>query len=320
MYDIRFITKMKINIKTIFSIICLAFLFLSLWSCKEENVKQTQINIPQSDVPKGMVLIQGGKFQMGSQDGMPDESPIHSVEIKPFLMDENEVTVAQFAEFVKQMGYITEAEKFGWSGVFDVEQEGWTKVDGANWRNPEGKNSTANPDEPVCQISWNDAVAFAKWAGKRLPTEAEFEFAARGGLIQNKYSWGNDLRPNGKPVANWWQGEFPTKNTIEDGFLRRANVKSFSPNGFGLYDMAGNVWEWTNDWYEERYYEKSPKENPQGAEKGKEKVIRGGSWMCSENYCSNYRVSGRSRSTPDTGLNNLGFRCVIDINNAKTNP
>lgn len=211
---------------------------------------------------------------------------------------------------MKSTNYLTDAEKFGWSGVFDVEKAKWIKVDGANWRHPEGRNSEANPDEPVCQISWNDANEYATWAGKRLPTEAEFEFAARGGLLQKKYSWGDELRPNGKPVANWWQGTFPDKNDLEDGFLRRAPVKSFAPNGYGLYDMAGNVWEWTSDWYDENYYQNSPSENPKGADGGTEKSMRGGSWMCSENYCSNYRVAGRSHATPDTGLNNLGFRCV----------
>lgn len=284
--------------------------FLLFQACQTNKIEQ-----PKAEVKDGMILIKGGTFEMGSNDGMPSEKPVHTVKINSFLMDEHEVTVAEFAEFVKQTGYKTEAEKFGWSGVFDVEQEGWTKVEGANWQHPEGKNSEAKPDEPVCQISWNDAAAYAKWAGKRLPTEAEFEFAARGGLVDKKYSWGDELRPNGKPVANWWQGEFPTKNALEDGFLRRAPVKSFAPNGFGLYDMAGNVWEWTSDWYADDYYQKSPAENPKGAENGKEKSIRGGSWMCSENYCSNYRVAGRSRSTPDTGLNNLGFRCVKDLPN-----
>lgn len=295
--------------KLIFLVSLLSF-FSILQACQTKEIEQ-----PKTEVKDGMILIKGDTFEMGSNDGMPFEKPVHTVKINSFLMDEHEVTVAEFAEFVKQTGYKTEAEKFSWSGVFDVAQEGWTKVEGANWQHPEGKNSEAKPDEPVCQISWNDAAAYAKWAGKRLPTEAEFEYAARGGLVGQKYSWGDDLRPNGKPVANWWQGEFPEKNTLEDGFLRRAPVKSFAPNGFGLYDLAGNVWEWTSDWYSDDYYQKSPAENPKGAENGKEKSIRGGSWMCSENYCSNYRVAGRSRSTPDTGLNNLGFRCVKDLPN-----
>jgi sulfatase modifying factor 1 len=298
-YDNRFLKKMKI--------FCLIFLLL-ISACEIKKIEK-----PRVEIPKGMVLIPGGSFQMGSEDGMPDESPVHTVQINSFLMDEHEVTAAEFAEFVEKTGYRTEAEKFGCSGVFNVEKEDWEKVDGADWRHPEGKNSNGQANEPVSQISWNDAEAFAKWAGKRLPKEAEFEYAARGGLPGKKYAWGNELRPNGKPAANWWQGDFPNQNTIEDGFLRRAPVKSFPPNGYGLYDLTGNVWEWTNDWYDENYYQISSTENPQGPDKGVEKTMRGGSWMCSENYCSNYRVAGRSKSTPDTALNNLGFRCVKDI-------
>jgi formylglycine-generating enzyme len=260
----------------------------------------------------GMILIPGGEFQMGTNDGMKFESPIHPVKINSFWIDEHEITVAEFAEFVKKTGYKTEAEKFGWSAVFDVESGQWTKSDGANWRHPEGKTSTAKTDEPVSQISWNDASEYAKFEGKRLPTEAEFEYAARGGLIGKKYAWGDDLEPNGKPSANWWQGEFPKKNTVEDGFLMRSPIKSFAPNGYGLYDMTGNVWEWTNDFYSDDYYAKSPIETPKGAEIGEEKSIRGGSWMCAENFCSNYRVAGRSKATPDSAMNNLGFRCVKD--------
>jgi formylglycine-generating enzyme required for sulfatase activity len=286
----------------------LVLLFLS--GCQTDNPKPSKL-----ESKDGMILLPAGEFRMGTRDGMPFESPVHSVKLNSFWIDEHEVTVAQFAEFVKATNYQTEAEKFGWSGVFEVETGEWIKSDGANWRHPDGKNSEAKPNEPVSQISWNDAQAYAKWAGKRLPTEAEFEYAARGGLTQKKYAWGDELKPNGKPVANWWQGTFPAKNTLEDGHLRRAPAKSFAPNGFGLYDLTGNVWEWTSDWYADDYYQKSPKENPKGAEKGEEKVIRGGSWMCAENFCSNYRVAGRSKSTPDTGLNNLGFRCVKDVEN-----
>lgn len=249
---------------------------------------------------------------MGASDEMPDETPVHTVKINDFWMDEHEVTVAEFAQFVKATNYRTEAEKFGWSGVFNLKTGEWERVDGANWRHPEGHESEAKPNEPVCQISWNDANEYAKWAGKRLPTEAEWEYAARGGLVGKKYAWGDDLRPHGKPVANWWQGSFPDKNTAEDGFIARAPVKSFPPNNFNLYDMAGNVWEWCADWYAPDFYERSPKENPFNNEGGAERVIRGGSWMCAENFCSNYRVAARSHATPDSGLNNLGFRCVRD--------
>ena len=260
-----------------------------------------------------MILINGGTFQMGTNDEMPFEAPVHDVALKSFYIDEHEVTIADFAKFVEATNYKTDAEKFGWSGVFNLKTGEWEKSDGANWRHPDGEKSEPNPNEPVTQISWKDANEYSKWAGKRLPTEAEWEFAARGGLAGKKYAWGDELRPNGKPIANWWQGTFPNKNTNEDGFISRAPVKSFEPNGYGLYDTAGNVWEWTADWYADDYYQNSPRENPAGAKSGDERVIRGGSWMCAENFCTNYRVAARSHATPDSGLNNLGFRCVKDV-------
>lgn len=278
------------------------------------NDLQTDVPLSPKTSTDKMILIKGGTFTMGTNNGMPYEAPAHEVEVEPFWIDAAEVTVAEFEQFVKETGYVTEAEKFGNSGVFDVEKKIWQMTPNANWRQPEGTNSKANENEPVTQVSWNDVFAFAKWAGKRLPSEAEWEFAARGGLINKEYAWGDELRPDGKPVANWWQGEFPAKNTIEDGFSGRAPVKSFVPNGYGLYDVAGNVWEWCADWYDENYYKLSPKKNPTGAIGGTERVMRGGSFLCAENFCTNYRVAGRSRSTPDTGLNNVGFRCVRDIN------
>ena len=227
-------------------------------------------------------------------------------------MDSHEVTVAEFAKFVDETGYQTDAERFGWSSAFSLKEMGWTRTEGTSWRHPDGPDSKAAEDEPVCQVSWNDAVAYAKWAGKRLPTEAEWEFAARGGLVQKTYAWGDNLRPNGKPVANWWQGQFPVRNTSEDGFVARAPIKSFPPNGYGLHDMIGNVWEWCADWYAKDAYANSGRADPQGPASGDERVIRGGSWMCAENFCSNYRVAARSHATPDSGMNNLGFRCVRD--------
>jgi formylglycine-generating enzyme required for sulfatase activity len=250
---------------------------------------------------------------MGS-DEMPDESPVHQATIRSFWIDRHEVTVGEFARFVAATGYTTEAEQFGWSGVFDAASGEWQRRDGADWRHPEGAGSAvASANEPVTQVSFADASAYAKWAGKRLPTEAEWEYAARGGMAGKRYSWGDELRPGGKPAANWWQGEFPARNTAEDGFPGRATVGSFAPNNYGLYDMGGNVWEWCADWYEAGYYATSPAANPQGPTAGAERVIRGGSWMCSENYCTNYRAAARGHTAPDSGLNNLGFRCVRDL-------
>jgi formylglycine-generating enzyme required for sulfatase activity len=259
-----------------------------------------------------MVPIPGGTFRMGTADGFPFEGPVHEVTVKPFWMDRHEVTVAQFARFVAATGYKTEAEKWGWAGVFDAKKGEWTKCDGADWRHPDGPGTTAKPEEPVTQVSYADAVAYAAWAGKRLPTEAEWEFAARGGLEGELYPWGDELRPGGKCVANWWQGQFPEKNTVEDGYRTLAPVGTFPPNGYGLFDMSGNVWEWTADWFGAEYYAISPRVDPRGPDSGAERVIRGGSWMCSENYCTGYRVASRSHTGPDSGLNNLGFRCVRD--------
>jgi formylglycine-generating enzyme required for sulfatase activity len=246
---------------------------------------------------------------MGTDSGFPYEGPAHQVTVKGFALDAREVTVGQFARFVRATGYRTEAENDGWAGVFDVKGAQWTRVDKADWRHPEGPGSSAPALEPVTQVSWADATAYCTWAGKRLPTEAEWEFAARGGRDVT-YAWGNHLKPGGKPAANWWQGAFPAHNTVEDGFLRRAPVGSFPPNPYGLYDMAGNVWEWAQDWFSEKGYPAQPQTDPQGPASGSERVIRGGSWMCSENYCTGYRVAARSHSAPDSGLNNLGFRCA----------
>jgi sulfatase modifying factor 1 len=291
--------------RTFFRVFLVLSLFLLWQGCRKP--------VESGGIPVGMILIKGGTFQMGSEDGMPYESPVHAVELNSFFLDDHEVTVAEFSEFVTATSYRTDAEKFGWSVVFDLKTHEWIKGDGADWRHPEGPGSTSAENEPVCQVSWNDASEYAKWAGKRLPTEAEFEFAARGGLDGKEYAWGNELKPDGKLLANWWQGNFPDRNTVEDGFLSRAPVRSFPPNGYGLYDITGNVWEWCSDRFDEIYYENSPKHGPKGPDKGDERVIRGGSFLCAGNYCANYRVAGRSHSTPDSGMNNLGFRCARDI-------
>ncbi len=297
---------------------CLLFTSLLCGCARQPPGATTEsANAPPAGKPagverQGMVFINGGAFLMGGDKDMPEEAPVHQVTLKSFWMDARETTVAEFAKFVAATGYQTEAEKFGWSGVFDVKTGEWGRVDGADWRHPEGARSEARPDEPVCQVSWNDAAAYAKWAGKRLPTEAEWEYAARGGLVGKRYAWGDELRPGGRPVANWWQGRFPERDTGEDGYTTRAPVGKFEPNGYGLYDVGGNVWEWCADWFDAEYYARSSVSNPIGPEAGVERVIRGGSWMCSENFCSNYRVAARSHATPDSGLNNLGFRCASD--------
>ncbi len=283
---------------------------LTTRSATERDVSPQSSSEISSANADGMVLINRGTFRMGTDDGMPYEAPAHEVKVESFWIDKHEVTVTEFARFVAATKYQTDAEKFGWSGVFNLGNGEWEKVDGANWRHPDGPGSNALSTEPVCQVSWNDAVTYSKWAGKRLPTEAEWEFAARGGLVGKRYSWGDELRPEGKPVANWWQGHFPDQNTGEDGYIRRSPVASFRANGYGLYDMAGNVWEWCSDWYQDDFYMQTARDNPTGPAAGKERVIRGGSWMCAENFCNDYRVAARSHATPDSGLDNVGFRCV----------
>ena len=187
-------------------------------------------------------------------------------------------------------------------------------MNGATWKEVGGPGSKPSaPNDPVTHVSWNDAVAFCAYEKGRLPTEAEWEYAARGGKEGEIFPWGNELRPGGKPAANWWQGVFPSKLTKEDGFLSRAPVGRFKPNGYGLYDMIGNVWEWNADWFDAGYYSKSPVENPKGPVQGKDRVMRGGSWMCSENFCRNFRNAARSFAAPDSGLDNLGFRCAYDV-------
>jgi formylglycine-generating enzyme required for sulfatase activity len=292
-----------------------------------------------------MAFIKGGTFTMGSEDGATDEKPLHEVTVKSFFMDKTEVTNELFAEFVKATNYVTLAERpltakdlpgllpefEGKSvslcyrppkGAVDLRDalQWWAPVIGANWRHPDGPETDIIGKEkhPVVHVCWDDAQAYCKWAGKRLPTEAEWEFAARGGKEKARYIWGNEFSPNGKWMANTWQGKFPHENTGEDGFKGLAPVGSFQANGYGLFDMAGNVWEWCSDWYLPDYYAKSPKENPPGPttsfdpdEPGVMKhSTRGGSWMCSDSYCRGYRPSARMKTSPDTGLANTGFRCV----------
>jgi formylglycine-generating enzyme required for sulfatase activity len=249
---------------------------------------------------------------MGTDHGLAAEAPPHQVRLKPFLMDRYPVSVAEFAGFVAATGYRTTAERLGWSGVFDLRAGRWQRVGGADWRHPEGPMSTARANEPVTQVSWDDAAAYAAWAHKRLPTEAEFEYAARGGLQAKEYGWGNDWRPDGKYMANCWQGNFPLTNTGEDGFVGRSTVGSFPANGYGLYDMTGNVWEWCADWFDANYYQQSRPADPPGPVYGQGRVIRGGSWLCSDTFCRGFRVAARNHTAQDAGLNHLGFRCAAD--------
>ena len=302
------------------------------------------------------MLVPGGEFLMGTDDreGYPSdgEGPIRRVLLDPFFIDACAVTNAQFAQFVKAANYKTEAEAFGWSFVFHslvppkaaatvnkavLEAPWWWPVTGACWRRPEGPGTSVvkRPNHPVVHVSWNDAAAYCQWAGKRLPTEAEWECAARGGLVQKRYPWGDELTPDGKHHSNIWQGRFPEHNTAEDGHVAAAPARSFPPNGYGLYNMTGNVWEWCADWFSPsplpRHSPEGGKpgrgqavksglpdqpgavENPKGPSSGAFRSMRGGSYLCHASYCNRYRVAARSSNTPDSSTGNLGFRCVRDV-------
>jgi formylglycine-generating enzyme required for sulfatase activity len=282
-----------------------------------------------------MQLIPGGEFLMGNErdygflaDG---EGPVHAVKLAPFYLDETCVTNEAFNTFVNATGYQTEAEKFGWSFVFcghlspTLQQttarirvagsEWWCRIKGASWRHPDGPGSTLKQrwSHPVVQVSWHDASAYAAWAGKRLPTEAEWECAARGGLVQKKFPWGDDLEPDGKHRMNVWQGIFFTQNTEADGYYGTAPAKSFRANAYRLYNMTGNVWEWCWDYSDAAYYRASPFENPTGPAVGERRVMRGGSYLCHASYCNRYRTDARSSNTPESGTTNLSFRCARDV-------
>ncbi len=339
-------------------------LFISIIIFNQSCKNQTQIKTEEqiSQIP-GMVWIPGGIYDMGASDGdrmaLPHEKPKHTVKVDGFYMDQTEVTNAQFSKFIEATNYITTAERpVDWDlikqqlppgtpkphdslllpgsllfkktkesvpNLYDFSQW-WRWTNGANWKEPEGKGSSIDgkDNHPVVHVSYEDAMAYCNWAGRRLPTEAEWEFAARGGKRDKIYFWG-DLTDKLSSYVNSWEGEFPVDNTKADGFEKSAPVKTYPPNGYVLYEISGNVWEWTSDWYSSQYYqyckENSITNNPKGPKEAfnpnnlyiDERVIRGGSFLCNASYCASYRVSSRMATDPNTSLEHLGFRTVMDL-------
>jgi sulfatase modifying factor 1 len=272
-------------------------------------------------VHDGLVELGGEAFLMGTEDadGFPDdrEGPVREVQVERFRIDPLTVTNERFAAFVEATGHVTAAERFGWSFVFAgllpddfeatraaAQAPWWRQVEGADWSHPEGPQSSLEGriDHPVVHVSWTDARSYCRWAGVRLPTEAEWEYAARGGLEQHRFPWGDDLTPGGEHRCNIWQGTFPTQNTLADGWLGTAPAAAFEPNGYGLHSTSGNVWEWCADWFHP--------DAPRGP--GRAKAIRGGSYLCHESYCNRYRVAARSSNTADSSTGNMGFRVAAD--------
>ena len=351
---------MKFSSSTKGQIIFILFIILLNQSCKN----QTQIKKEEqiSQIP-GMVWIPGGIYDMGASDSdrmaLSHEKPKHTVKVDGFYMDETEVTNAQFSRFIQATNYITTAERpVDWElikqqlppgtpkphdslllpgsllfkktkesvpNLYDFSQW-WRWTNGANWKQPEGKGSSIDgkDNHPVVHVSYEDAMAYCHWAGRRLPTEAEWEFAARGGKRDKIYFWG-DLTDKLSSYVNSWEGEFPVDNTQADGFEKSAPIKTYPPNGYGLYEISGNVWEWTSDWYSSQYYqyckENSITNNPKGPNEAfnpnnpyiDERIIRGGSFLCNASYCASYRVSSRMATDPNTALEHLGFRTVMDL-------
>ena len=279
-----------------------------------------------------LVDLPGGAFTMGTDGryGYPadGEGPAHEVELSPFSISRHAVTNERFAHFVAATGHRTEAEGFGWSFVFGgllpagfpptrsvAAAPWWRQVEGADWAHPEGPDSTweDRPGHPAVHVSWNDARAFCAWSGTRLPSEAEWEHSARGGLSGHRFPWGDELEPGGEHRMNVFQGEFPGGNTCADGYAGTAPVGSFPANGYGLHEMTGNVWEWTADWFDPGYYARSPRKDPRGPERGELRVQRGGSYLCHASYCNRYRVDSRSANEPGSSTGNLGFRVARDL-------
>jgi len=284
---------------------------------------------------EGMIRLDGGKFLMGTEyeRGFPadGEGPVREVRIDPFWIDAHPVTIDQFEHFVRKTNYVTEAERFEWSFVFHAQvpdelyaelvddtvlnHEWWCKVPNSDWRRPEGPGSSIDDrrDHPVTHVSWSDAAAYAKWAGKRLATEAEFEFAQRGGTEQQLFWWGDDLEPDGKHLCNVFQGDFPRTDLAEDGYAGTCPVDAFPANPYGMLSSIGNVWEWTADWFSPDYHVTATHVNPVGPPTGTGRVMKGGSYLCHESYCNRYRIGARTSNTPDSSTANLGFRCVRDV-------
>ena len=290
----------------------------------------------KAELRSSLVELDGGPFAMGTNNTRfpgDGEGPIREVTVGKFAIASHEVTNRQFAAFADDTGYVTEAEKFGWSFVFHhfVSEETknsvtqavqgaqwWWQVPGSDWRHPDGPDSNWEdiPDNPAVHISWNDAVAMAEWAEMRLPTEAEWEFAARGGLDGATFAWGEEVTPDGKHMCNIWQGDFPNANTEEDGFHGTAPVGSFPANGYGMFDVAGNIWEWCSDWWSASYHRNErrvTRVDPTGPRQGQAKVIKGGSYLCHDSYCNRYRVGARTSSTPDSSTGNMGLRLAVSL-------
>jgi sulfatase modifying factor 1 len=309
---------------------------------------------PESDAWPGtnMAWIAGGTFLMGSDEHYPEEAPAHRVTVGGFWVDRHAVTNAEFELFVRKTGYVTLAERppdpaeypdarpdllVPASAVFRLtphrvdlrdQYNWWIYMPGADWRHPQGPGTSIStrPDHPVVHVAWQDVQAYARWVGKQLPSEAEWEFAARGGLEGATYAWGEDLNPGGRWMANTWQGEFPMYNTAEDGYEGTAPVGCYPPNAYGLYDMIGNVWEWTTDWYQAHEQSSHPcctLDNPRGGDRDRSydpqtpdvriprKVMKGGSHLCAPNYCQRYRPAARMPQSIDTTTSHLGFRCIL---------
>jgi formylglycine-generating enzyme len=279
-----------------------------------------------------MVEIPAGEFLMGCDNAWAcpgdGEGPVRRVRLDAFRIDARAVANADFAAFVDETGYVTEAERFGWSFVFGgvlpddfpptrgvASAPWWRQVEGTDWRHPEGPQSSleGRADHPVVHVSWNDAREYCAWVVKRLPTEAEWEYAARGGLEGKVFPWGDELEPAGEHRMNVWQGAFPSGNTLADGYFGTCPVDAFPPNGFGLSNMTGNVWEWCEDWYDPAFHTRDTRTNPKGPPRGQNRVTRGGSYLCHHSYCRRYRVAARNSMEPDSSTGNTGFRCALTV-------